>query len=101
MAVLQDLFTLVIGEKQQVLAFSLSCSQQQAVNFTLSGSFGRNVVGDLDALLHLVAFANYEIALSAAVVQVINGKTRYFTQNQLVKMRYFSENRFFEYDIRK
>ena len=72
MAILLNLFTLVVGEQQQVLTLCLPCSQQQTVNLTFAGLIGRNVVGDLDALLHLVAFAYNKVALSAAVVQVIN-----------------------------
>ena len=60
MAILPDFFALVVGEQQQVLTFCLSCSKQQAFNLTLAGLFGRDVVGDLDALLNFVAFANNE-----------------------------------------
>ena len=51
MAILLNMFTLVVGEQQQVLTLCLPCSQQQTVNLTFAGLIGRNVVGDLDALL--------------------------------------------------
>jgi len=72
MAILLNLGTFVIGEQEQVLTFCLPCGQQQTANLTLAGPFCRNVVGDLDALLHFVALTNYEITFSGAVVQIIN-----------------------------
>ena len=69
MAVLFNVFTFMVGEQQQVLAFCLPGSKQQAVYFSLACLLGRNVV-KCD-ILHKNVVVKYDILHKLSVFNTI------------------------------